>query len=333
MSNLRFTYSPLIELTISFSNLKTEFQRQLYGRWMTEASRAIYDVQFPLLNELILSWQEHQNRHRPNKFQIGKFGRYIPDFLTATPLWPTKNIENEFVRIREMPQELIREQISIMVSVFGATDTLCQFMAYPSHYIDCLINEMREYWNRTLKDDWSRIQSTLESDILYNSRMLTLLGYEKLFPELDKKFTFEANTIFLQDTIDNYIDNFVLTGQHLYLTPSIFSGNLVWHQLGEAWDPMFIYTPRGIGLWNNVKPDSGEGLEIILGVGKANLLKVLSTPLSVGEIAHRLEITAGAVSQHVVTLHKADLIVANRHGKRVFYRLTERGQQLISLFS
>ncbi|MEP6986504.1 MAG: helix-turn-helix domain-containing protein, partial [Chloroflexota bacterium] len=93
------------------------------------------------------------------------------------------------------------------------------------------------------------------------------------------------------------------------------------------------YQSRGIGLWwrqNEAVPD--ESLEIALGAGRAHVLRVLATPSSTSEIAHQLEITAGAASQHLSRLQHAGLTEPRRSGQRVYYHLTRRGESLLALF-
>jgi DNA-binding transcriptional ArsR family regulator len=330
MANLRFAYSPLIDLVISFNTLKNNYRKDLYRRWIDEASHAVYGLEFPLMNELILSDREHSERHRANDYYIVKIGRYMPDFLTAAPLYPIRNIEEAFAKLLEIPDTLIRNEIKIMINIYGASDILCDFLAYPRENLCGLIQEMREYWNRALAHHWLRILAVLENDILHHSRVLTLHGSEKLFPELNKRFWYKDNVVYLKE--NTFLD-FKINEDYLYLSPSIFSGEFLWYGVQKPWRPTFNYTPRGVGLWNYEQAAPSQELEILIGSGKASLLMVLSNPLSTGEIAYKLKLTSGAVSQHLAKLHETGLVEYYRNGKRVFYRLTERGQQLVLLFS
>jgi DNA-binding MarR family transcriptional regulator len=56
-------------------------------------------------------------------------------------------------------------------------------------------------------------------------------------------------------------------------------------------------------------------------------------PMNTGEIAQRLQITAGAASQHLSRLNQAGLVEPHRSGKRVYYHLTSRGEKLLALFA
>jgi DNA-binding HxlR family transcriptional regulator len=333
MANLRFAYSPLIELTVSYKILKSDWQSGVYWRWLEEANRATHDICFPIMDELILSKREMAERR-------GKAGSYIPDFITPTPNLYVRDIEDEFTRILAMPDELIRDGIGTLMDNFGPSDILCDFMAHPHESLVKLIDEMREYWNRTLAHHWNRMVAVLENDVLYHSRILTLQGIEALFPELDKNLEYKDGLLTLHKKEPSCIftellcnPDFQIEGKNFYLTPVIFGANSVMYQMNQPWEPMLIYTPRGASLWNYETPEPSEALELTLGAGKARLLMALNDPLSTGELAHKLTLTAGAVSQQLSKLHDAGLVEYHRSGKHVFYRLSQRGHQLVCLFS
>lgn len=334
MANLRFAYSPLIELTVSYKILKSDFQSALYYRWQEEAKRAIHGVEYPYMDELILSKQAMMERRGK------KNGSYIPDFITPTPTLTVRDIEDEFERILAMPDELIRDGIGTLMDSFGPSDILCDFMVHPHKHLQILIAEMRDYWNRTLAHHWNRMVAVLENDVLYHSRILTIEGIEGLFPLLDKNLEYKDGSVIMHKKDAQCVFTEVLmhcdyeiSGKHFYLTPAIFGANSVMYQVNEPWEPMLIYTPRGASLWNYSSPEPSEALEITLGAGKARLLMALNDPLSTGELAHKLTLTAGAVSQQLGKLHEAGLVEYHRSGKHVFYRLSQRGHQLVCLFS
>ena len=95
---------------------------------------------------------------------------------------------------------------------------------------------------------------------------------------------------------------------------------------------MLIYSARGLGLWEQHVREVNPALELALGEGRARVLQELSRPANTGEIARRLDISAGAVSQHLNRLNQAGLVEPHRNGKHVFYHLTDRGEQLLFLF-
>lgn len=332
-ANLRFAYSPLLELTTSYRVLRGNWTGAMYWAWIEEACQAINDLDLPYMDALIAS-DLSKISSRKSK------GAHIADFLTPPPLYPVNNIEDEFEHILSMPDDLIRECIQILLEKNGHSELLCDFLAHPRAGLEKVIAEMREYWKRTLAPHWRRMMTVLENDILHHSRTLTLNGLEALFPELDPSLAYDNSAIILSskhkqcdtDVIKPTIE-MTLESDSIHLTPVIFAANMVYHQLYEPWQPMLLYTPRGAGLWNYELPEPSEALELTLGAGKARVLLALADPLNTGELAHKLSLTAGAVSQQLGKLHHAGLVESHRSGKNVFYRLTMRGNQLVELFS
>jgi hypothetical protein len=335
MANLRFAYSPLQELTISYRVLRGDWQRAIYWRWLEEATQAVADLDLPYMNALITpGWSPNSG------FIVPK--HYIPDFLTPTPLLPVSDIEEEFDRLYCMDVDLIRDGIQLAIDNFGPSDILCYFLAHPRDAMVCLIAELREYWKRTLAQHWNRMMSVLENDVLHHSRVLTLYGAETLFPEIDSSLEYQAGTVSFNRKSPKHCTasmhtskgerEYTLDSDSLYLVPVIFAANAVYHQFNEPWQPMIVYTARGAGLWNYETLEPSEALEMTLGAGKSRLMLALETPLSSGEIARKMSLTAGAVSQQLSKLHQAGLVESHRSGKHVFYRLSERGRKLVDLF-
>ena len=58
-------------------------------------------------------------------------------------------------------------------------------------------------------------------------------------------------------------------------------------QLSPEWQPMIIYTARGVGLYNR-ETRASKPLELALGEGRARVLQGLHIPATTSELAHRL---------------------------------------------
>lgn len=61
------------------------------------------------------------------------------------------------------------------------------------------------------------------------------------------------------------------------------------------------------------------------------VLACLETPISVGEIADTVQVSASLVSHHLRLLRAARLVVADRRGKLVFYRAAD--QHVVNLLT
>lgn len=69
-------------------------------------------------------------------------------------------------------------------------------------------------------------------------------------------------------------------------------------------------------------------LAALIGPAKALLLEMLAEALPTIELARRLRVTPGAVSQHLKVLHAAGLVTRVRDGRQVLYRRSELGDRL-----
>jgi DNA-binding transcriptional ArsR family regulator len=316
LANMRFGYTPLMELLDSYRLLyKPRLQGQ-YHRWVEEARQAINDVDLPYLHT------------------VATVPFYIPDFLTPTPETTITDLEEEITRLRSVPLEVIRKNVSYALELAGENEILLQFMAYPREAMECLIEELHIYWQRTLAHHWPHMMSVLDGDVLYRARSLALDGTKALIAGLHPELQLVGERLeYTGSEKPDYIKrHYQLNGSGVQLVPAIFVCSLTW-QIEPEWQPMLAYQSRGVGLWwreNEAVPD--VSLEIALGAGRAHVLRILATPSSTGEIAHQLEITAGAASQHLSRLQQAGLTEPRRSGQRVYYHLTRRGEKLLALF-
>jgi DNA-binding transcriptional ArsR family regulator len=192
---------------------------------------------------------------------------------------------------------------------------------------------MRLYWRRTLQHQWSQMIAVLEGDLLYRGRLLALDGPDALLPDLHDSITYQHSKIHIGPVCDHKIcpQQVALAGDGIQLVPTIFTGCGRMLQVTPEWHPMIVYGARGVGLYNR-ETRAAQPLELALGAGRARVLQGLRNPSTTGEMAHRLGLTSGAVSQQLERLKRAGLVEPHRNGKRVYYQLTQRGEELIALF-
>lgn len=97
---------------------------------------------------------------------------------------------------------------------------------------------------------------------------------------------------------------------------------------GFTVDPALVYPPVGIAdLW---APDGrrDERLESLVGRRRARILLELERPASTLELAQRLEVSPGSVSDHLGVLRRAGLVARRREGRQVVYARTASGDGL-----
>lgn len=247
---------------------------------------------------------------------------YIPDFLTPPPEGPLTDIEEELALIRATPRAQVRREV-------GAMD---RPPLVPS--LDALVDTLAAYWDRALEPDWPRIRAFLQADIQHRARVLADVGPARLLASLHPSCEWEGNTLIVRapncvvraPNCDVDVD---LGGRGLLLVPSAFLWDKPNTIINEPWQPTLLYPARGIGtLWD--EPSSSCALETLLGANRAAVLEACEAPRSTTEIARRLGLTPGGVSQHLKILRGAGLVQAERAGREVLYVRSEAADALLS---
>jgi DNA-binding transcriptional ArsR family regulator len=312
--NIRFAYRPLLEIPFSYHVLSNPTFHAPFRRWVEEARRALYDVELPYLHALVTI-----------------DGCYIPDFLCPTPTVTNANIEDDFEELLATPDALIRENIQALIQIDGDSAIRQYFIAHPRDAMQALIEELRLYWQHALESNWSRMMTVLEGDILYRGRLLAMDGPCSLFEDLHPTVKYHDHCLkinrFCQRVHAPYETS--LRGEGIQLVPSIFNIKCMW-QVVPGWRSMLSYPTRGAGLWFPRPPT--KSLELALGAARAQTLQLLATPATTGEVAYKARLSSATASQHLKRLTQAGLAEPHRSGKRVYYQLTHRGEELIGLF-
>jgi DNA-binding transcriptional ArsR family regulator len=268
----------------------------LHMPWMQRVAPRLRGL--PLKLPLALANQEH----------------YIPDFLTPPPSGPLAEIEDELELIRHTPREQVEAELAQMDEP----------AAIPS--LDDLVDTLRAYWVQALEPDWPRIRSFLQADVQHRARLLAEAGPAQLFASLHPRTQWNGDHLTADMCFGADVD---LAGRGLLLVPSAF----LWEKpkviVNEPWQPTLLYPARGVGtLWD--EPEQSCALESLLGANRAAILEACEAPRSTTEIARRLSLSAGGVSQHLKVLRSAGLVQAERVGREVLYVRSEAADMLVA---
>lgn len=323
LSEMRFAYRPLIELSLSYRVWRDIAGCRLwngntYDTWQAEVDHKLEGIQFPHMDAVML------NRGR------------IADFVTPSPTRRVFEIEDDLEALRQTPAEVIRDDVHLLLKDEGQhASILDHYIENPKDALECLTMEMAFYWEQALAPHWTRMQSILEADVIYHARRMATDGMDTLLSSLHQVLSYSADKLIITyESLHRGSNNreYKLHGQGLQLVPAIFSPS-VWWQFNEVDQPMIIYGARGAGLWQQEPlAEVNPALGLMMGEGRARVFSALSAPVNTSEIAHSLHLTPGAVSQHLSRLQDAGLVESQRSGNRVYYHLSYRGEQLIEIF-
>lgn len=77
---------------------------------------------------------------------------------------------------------------------------------------------------------------------------------------------------------------------------------------------------------------TADPLAALIGPSQARILRRLRRGATTTDLASELDLAPSTVSQHLCNLLASDTIHAHRQGRRVYYRLTDRGHHLLHLY-
>ncbi|MFG2824673.1 ArsR/SmtB family transcription factor [Kitasatospora sp. NPDC048365] len=259
--------------------------------------------------------------------------RFVPDFLTPRPLSPFPDFATELAAVRAFDPALLRAELELTHLPHGRElpPPLARGLADPAALLARIADALEEYFERCLAPEWwPRARSVLHADLVHRSRILAERGASALLSDLDRRLFWEDGILTLRhDSWDDDAD-ILIDGRGLVFVPTCFARGAC-SSIDPRRLPMISYPARGLATLAGAvePPPTPRALEQLIGAPKARLLALLAEPTATVELARRLGVTPGAVSQHLAVLAAARLVTRARHGRVVLYARSPLADQLL----
>ncbi|WUH96554.1 winged helix-turn-helix domain-containing protein [Spirillospora sp. NBC_00431] len=308
-ARVRFAFSPLCEMVRSLRVLADPSGHALHLPW-------VHAVR-PRLRGLDLG---------PLREAVPPVG-YYPDFLTPPPVGPLPDLDAELDIVRATPPGVVAAELAWREDGGPPSAVRAEMAADPERTLKTLVDLLERYWTLAVEPFWPRIRDLLEGDVLRRTSALAVEGAAGVFGDLHEAVSWRSGTL----RVDRrWTFSGGLAGRGLMLIPSVF----VWPDVSVMIPPyqaILSYPPNGVAtLWETGPPPGRreDALAALIGRRRAALLTALATPASTTELARRMDVTAGAVSQHLGVLRACGLVTGHRMGRRVLYVRTGAGDAL-----
>jgi DNA-binding transcriptional ArsR family regulator len=310
LARTRFAISPMWELVSGLRALREPANAALHLPWVSEA--------LPAARELGLD----------TALALTPPTGYIPDFLTPPPSTPLATFEEELELVRTTSAAQVRTDLRELIRCHdGAGARVDEMIERPRYWLNRLAEELEAFWRSAMEPYWPRVRSLLEADIHHRSRRLVEGGPAALFADLHPDVEWKDAELFVRQKV--CVFDSPLRGKGLLMIPSAFYANRPATITDPPWQPTLLYPARGLALlWDEGEQAAPKTLAAVIGRTRADLLELLDAPRSTTELAPRLELSAGAISQHLTALRSAGLVTAERHGRAVLYLRTPAADRL-----
>ncbi len=323
LASTRFAISPLGEAVHSLRALVDPSQHTLHLPWLRNAARRIDPADRELLEALV-----GPNRIPPD-FR-GNPSRALPDFLTPRPNRFVPRFEAELDGVRGVPVAVVRRDLLAVHAPDPVPPRLAAVAAGDGRAVRRLHRSicaaLERYWHAALAGSWPEMRLVLEADTTYRARQLATGGARRLFADIHPNVRWDDGVLSIAEMVSEHTVS--AAGRGLLLTPSVFAPKPA-PPLSPGEPPALVYPSRGIGtLWAPAATPERSSLVDLLGRRRAALLEMLEEPLPTVEMARRLRVTPGAISQHLQVLHRTGLLTRARNRRQVLYRRSELGERL-----
>jgi DNA-binding transcriptional ArsR family regulator len=256
--------------------------------------------------------------------------RPVPDLFTPIPQSASPSLDEELAVLRQTPRTVVEEQFG-KHHPGGVPPFLTPFLDDPRTSFGRLADALAVYWERAVAPHWPAMRTALEEETLLRARVLAAEGPGAVLAGLQGRVRWEPPVLSLVKRVESAVDT---AGQRLLLVPQIFAQDILMCSTDHPDITMISYQARGSAvLTRQPRPRPVDGLAILLGPGRAAVLRALLEPATTAGLATTLGLASSTVSEHLATLLAAGVVHRRRSGRRVLYGLEPSGAALLTLLS
>ncbi|WP_392671453.1 ArsR/SmtB family transcription factor [Streptomyces sp. LN785] len=256
----------------------------------------------------------------------------FPDFLLPRPVGAS-SVETELDIIRATPPEAVRAGIQEHYAGLEDHPRIRPYLDDPEEACAALADAYAAYWEGALAPHWPTMRRLVEDEVLIRARTFATEGVDALFAGLEAQARWTPPVLELTKHIDA---EYRAGERRLLLVPLVFAEGC---RLYSTDDPEVLavsFQARGAGALREraaTGPEATDRLGVLLGRGRASVLRQLGGPLTTAGLADRLGLAPSTVSEHLSVLAEADVVTRHRVGRSVYYQLTDTGRALLALLS
>jgi DNA-binding transcriptional ArsR family regulator len=308
LARVRFGMSPVFETVAALKVLENPGRYAIHLPWIRWAQPRLAGLPgYPLIRRLL---SDHT----------------IPASLVPPPDSRLPDFTRELRRVRQADPARVRESLT---RIFGHPAWVRPLIEDTPAGLAVIAEALRRCHDAVIAPHWDRMRALLDADITYRARRLSDTGVAVMVGELHRDVQWaEGEVVLAREPFERTV---TIGGHGLVLCPSVFAWPYVTAALRPTGAGTLRYPARGAGtLWEPPRPETNDHLVRLLGPTRAALLAGLAQPATTPELAGRLGVTPGAVSQHLAVLRLAGLVTTQRDGRNAVHLRTRRADALLA---
>ncbi|MFI9626329.1 ArsR/SmtB family transcription factor [Streptomyces sp. NPDC052042] len=243
--------------------------------------------------------------------------RRVPSFFARGVVVRGAGVAGELDALKCTPPGLVREELAREYPKAFDNPLIAALIRDPERQLGYLAVELANFWRSGMESRAVGLARTLEEEILFRSRTLAMSGGAALMRDLrlPPERTDGADLLTL-------VPMLLTDGTHWWST---VDGRTMVSYAARGAGGLSAERKRGGGV---AEPQRADRLAILLGRGRASVVRELGAPITTSALADHLGLAASTVSQHLSALVSAGVVRRHRAGTRVLYELNREGVAL-----
>ncbi len=249
----------------------------------------------------------------------------IPDFLTLSADSP--EAEAHFDALLALPRQVVRADLDRTFRSLPLPDWAKK--VYEHGRLTTIVDVLRSYHRLAIKPVWPEIERRVKESRARYAAVLLDHGADAVLGNLSPAFGWHN-----PDLVAGARDSVVieLGGRGLLAQPVHFCPDPPSARASVGAEPTLAYPACG-EVHRRIDPNGDDWavrLGRLVGLTRARVLTELVVARTTSELATRLAVSQGSISQHTKVLRDAGLLTTSRLGNSVRHALTTRGRILIA---
>ena len=244
--------------------------------------------------------------------------RWNADFVVSPPKRADRTFADELRRIRETPRDIVLADLGTSRSEARGTPLDVPDVA------DRCADVLEWVWVRTVRPDWPRRRSILESDIVARTHELSTHGWAAALDGLRPGLRWLGDGRLRINAYDNPPRE--IGDAELLFVPVM--GRNAWVGWDEPDRYAVTYPCSGV-LIGHDPAASPTALRRLIGPARASVLALLDAPKSTSQLVALSGYGLGSVGGHLRVMLDAGLVRRRRSGRSVLYYRTTLGDELV----
>ncbi len=252
-------------------------------------------------------------------------GGYYPDFLT--PAEGGQGLDAGMEALLSTPRRRLRGDMELLAAQRGSLSPWLGLLGEGDpRTLEELAHAIRSHHQTVVAPYWTEVRAHIDADRAKRARAFLDGGCEGLLNSYRPMMRWDPPVLKVDVPFEQDLH---LEGRGLLLQPSFLSWNAPDVLKDTSLPPVLVY-PIEHDLALSARTRAADAsLAALVGPTRAAVLDAIEGGCNTTELARRVGVSAGSISQHTGVLREAGLIRTGRIGKAVVHTLTPLGSALL----